>query len=288
LPPTPVLASPANGTTALPESVLVRWRPTDQTVQYHLQVSTDPSFAGSLLVNDSTIADTSRIVNELAGLLTYSWRVRSGNAAGFGSFASPFSFSTGFPRSPVLAAPPHQQPDIPVNPAFRWNPAATATSYRLQVSRGSDFASTVVDSSGLTDTTVIVGPLEYYRVYFWRVRATNGIGTSGWSSVNSFRTQQLVAVDRGDEIPTDYSLSQNYPNPFNPTTSIRFALPKNERVSLKVYDVLGREEATLVDEEMPAGTYTVTWNASQAASGVYFYRIEAGSFRMTRRMAVVR
>jgi uncharacterized lipoprotein YddW (UPF0748 family) len=288
-PPTaPLLASPANGATSLPESVLVRWRHTDQTAQYHLQVSTDPAFATSLLVNDSSITDTSRIVNGLAGLSTYAWRVRAGNAAGFGAFAIAYSFSTGFPPVPNLLAPPNQTPDVPVTPTFRWNAASAATSYRIQIAKGADFASIFADSSGLTDTTVAVGPLEYYRIYFWRVRATNGIGTSGWSSVNSFRTAQVVAVERDEALPKEYSLSQNYPNPFNPTTTIQFTVPQNGRVSVKVYDVLGREEATLVDEEMPAGAYRVTWNAATAASGVYFYRIVAGSFTATKRMVLVR
>jgi hypothetical protein len=158
----------------------------------------------------------------------------------------------------------------------------------MQLSKSTEFITTVVDSGGLTDTTFAVGSLEYFRPYFWRVRATNGIGTSGWSSVNSFRTEQFVAVEREDGVPKEYALSQNYPNPFNPTTTIQFALPKEGRVSVKVYDVLGREEATLVDEEMPPGSYRVIWNAASAASGVYFYRIVAGSFAATKRMVLVR
>jgi len=175
-----------------------------------------------------------------------------------------------------------------VNPALRWNTAPTATSYRVQVAKSLDFAAPVADSSGLTDTSAVVGPLEYYRIYFWRVRATNGIGTSGWSPANSFRTQQFVAVERGDGLPTEFSLSQNYPNPFNPTTQIRFTIPSAQRVTLTVYDVLGREAASLVDEVMNPGVYTITWNASSAASGVYFYRIVAGSYVQTKRMTLVR
>ncbi len=90
------------------------------------------------------------------------------------------------------------------------------------------------------------------------------------------------------EIPTVFSLSQNYPNPFNPVTSIEFGLPKDEMVSLKVYDMLGREVKTVVNEFKKAGTYQVGFDASALSSGVYFYRMQAGSFTDIKRMVVVK
>ncbi|MGQ9805769.1 MAG: T9SS type A sorting domain-containing protein [Chlorobiales bacterium] len=86
----------------------------------------------------------------------------------------------------------------------------------------------------------------------------------------------------------EYRLAQNYPNPFNPTTNISYVLPKAENVSLKIYDVLGREVATLVNEVKAAGAYTVPFNASNLASGVYFYRLQAGSFVQTKKMMLVK
>lgn len=103
-----------------------------------------------------------------------------------------------------------------------------------------------------------------------------------------------------DEIPTDigsnnlsgipitYSLSQNYPNPFNPVTKINFSIPKQGIVKLKVYDVLGKEVMTLVNEQRPAGNYSVEFNASNLSSGAYFYRIEAGEFIDVKRMIVIK
>ena len=95
-------------------------------------------------------------------------------------------------------------------------------------------------------------------------------------------------------IPTQFELKQNYPNPFNPSTKISYALPKEGIVSLKIYDVLGKEVATLVNENKLAGYYEVDFNASAFASGIYFYKIEAGSpgeagnFAETRRMILVK
>jgi hypothetical protein len=90
--------------------------------------------------------------------------------------------------------------------------------------------------------------------------------------------------------PTAYELEQNYPNPFNPTTKIRYTIPVGTRhaVSLRVYDVLGREVTTLVNEVKQPGVYAVQWNAGAVASGVYFYRLSAGGFVATKKMLVLK
>lgn len=90
------------------------------------------------------------------------------------------------------------------------------------------------------------------------------------------------------EVPKVFSLSQNYPNPFNPVTRIQFAVPKNEIVSIRVYDILGKEVATLVNEQKNAGTYEVDFNASLLSSGVYFYRMQAGYFADIKRLMVIK
>jgi hypothetical protein len=94
------------------------------------------------------------------------------------------------------------------------------------------------------------------------------------------------------ELPTSFSLQQNYPNPFNPSTAISFQLPASSFVTLKVFDVLGREVAGLVNEERPAGRYTVSWGVQALPSGVYFYRLEAKnstqSFVETRKMILLK
>jgi hypothetical protein len=86
----------------------------------------------------------------------------------------------------------------------------------------------------------------------------------------------------------DFALEQNYPNPFNPTTTITFSIPTAETVTLKIYNIAGQEVATLVNERKDAGRYQFSFNASQLASGMYFYRIKAGSFEATKRMALLK
>ncbi len=84
--------------------------------------------------------------------------------------------------------------------------------------------------------------------------------------------------------PASYELNQNYPNPFNPTTNFEFRVSGLGFVTLKVYDVLGREVAVLVNDARPPGVYTVRWDASGYASGVYMYRLQAGTFVKTKKM----
>ena len=91
-------------------------------------------------------------------------------------------------------------------------------------------------------------------------------------------------VNTTHQIPAEYSLEQNYPNPFNPTTNIRFRIVEGGFVTLKIYNVLGNEVATLINEEKPAGNYVVTFDAAQFPSGVYFYTIDAGNFTRTKKM----
>ncbi|MBT8401052.1 MAG: T9SS type A sorting domain-containing protein, partial [Rhodothermia bacterium] len=98
-----------------------------------------------------------------------------------------------------------------------------------------------------------------------------------------------VAVEPvGGEIPDGYALEQNYPNPFNPTTTIEFSMAETQRVQLSVFDMLGRRVATLVDGVQPAGSYRVTFDAAEFASGMYIYRIETANAVLTRSMTLLK
>jgi hypothetical protein len=87
-------------------------------------------------------------------------------------------------------------------------------------------------------------------------------------------------------VPKEFDLKQNYPNPFNPSTTIEYTIPENSRVTLKVYDIIGKEVATLVDKDQNSGSYIVVWNAESLSSGIYFYRITAGDYTDTKRMVL--
>ena len=94
--------------------------------------------------------------------------------------------------------------------------------------------------------------------------------------------------NEGQEIPGKYSLSQNYPNPFNPVTKIKFQMPKQGFAVLKIYDALGREIQTLINQSLSPGTYEVDWDGNNLAGGVYFYKLTSGAFTETRKMILVK
>jgi hypothetical protein len=119
--------------------------------------------------------------------------------------------------------------------------------------------------------------------------AANQNGPAAALGVYDIDLTPVTAVEEQNEIaPASFTLSQNYPNPFNPVTSMQFSVGSSQLVSLKVYDVLGKEVATLVNEKKPAGVYRVSFDATGLASGVYLVRMSAGEFTQTRRLLLVR
>ena len=110
------------------------------------------------------------------------------------------------------------------------------------------------------------------------------IGTDGVT----WRSSGTVDVENEEQIPTQYSLNQNYPNPFNPSTTVKFSIPNEEYVSLKIFNSLGEEVADLVNETKPTGNYSVSFDASQLSSGVYLYKINAGGFTEIKKMMLIK
>jgi hypothetical protein len=98
----------------------------------------------------------------------------------------------------------------------------------------------------------------------------------------------LSIEDQLPEIPTEFALFQNYPNPFNPTTTIRYDIPENSHVTIKIFDVMGREVAELVNDAHVAGAYSVNWDARGYASGLYYYQISAGDFVSVRKLILMK
>jgi hypothetical protein len=140
-----------------------------------------------------------------------------------------------------------------------------------------------VDCSGII-------PGEYYLRL-----VTTVTGEAGYSLANIVNDNTTLAKKNyqainftGSEIPITYSLEQNYPNPFNPATTIRYQLPKDGMVTLKVYDILGAEVATLVNEEKVAGKYEVNFDASSLACGVYIYRLSINDYINVKKMVLVK
>jgi len=107
-------------------------------------------------------------------------------------------------------------------------------------------------------------------------------------SDSTFTIMQTVSIETEKTLLTEYSLSQNYPNPFNPKTKISYTVPQTANVTLNVYDILGNEIAVLVNEQKSIGNYEVEFNAINLPNGIYFYRLQAGSFVETKKMILMK
>ena len=208
------------------------------------------------------------------------------------------------PHIPVIISPTVTSELVPIDPVLSWYSSETAISYHVQVSQNRALSNTIVDTV-LADTLLQLDTLEANTRYYWRVSAANENGTSDFSEIESFTTEDRpTSVGQGNEKPLTYELYQNYPNPFNPSTKIKFTIPNVRRsatsqnvrrsatssytTKIVIYDVLGSEIQTLVNENKAPGTYEVTFDGSGLPSGVYFYKISSGSFSSFRKMILMK
>ena len=198
---------------------------------------------------------------------------------------------------PVLQSPANQSTVATLTPEMIWRSPLENVEFRFQLSTDSLFSSILHEivttniKTQLPDTLLAEG-----QIYYWRVRTTINGETGPWSEVYNFNIL-LTDVKNEHQLPTEFALMQNYPNPFNPSTTIKYNIPSLGKglsaggglsVQLKVYDILGNEIATLVNEQQPAGVYEINFNSNKLASGVYLYKLQAGGFTETRKMILMR
>jgi len=195
------------------------------------------------------------------------------------------------PGSPILVEPPKEQTAVSLTPTFIWEAVSGAEYYDIFAYPDDEDNNPIIHSttSGTEfyDPTIEFDPTALYR---WKVRAGSTVyGWGNWSEVWSFTTtgSDNPYITR-NTIPKVFALYQNYPNPFNPVTYISFDLPKATFVRIIVYDLLGRESETIVNQYMGAGRYKADWDATNFASGFYFYTIEAGLFKDRKKMILLK
>ncbi len=169
-----------------------------------------------------------------------------------------------------------------------WSVNVTFPKYtvlRVQYKYGANWG--LASNTGSNDNESSVGTDHF-------INLTNDMATgkveNKWSVMGDMDLVDVTGVTERTDlgVPNRYDLSQNYPNPFNPTTNIQFAIPKSGLVTMKVYNLLGQEVATLVNEQKNAGTYQVDFNAANLTSGVYFYSITAGNYSVTKKMLLLK
>lgn len=150
------------------------------------------------------------------------------------------------------------------------------------------------DNSSYTEYSYVYATPSVGMTWGYYTDNMSGCSMTGGSAQSKrpnilFLINPIVGInENGNNIPVKYTLHHNYPNPFNPVTKINYDIPKNGFVSLRVYDMLGREIRTLVNEEKPAGSYSVDFNASEFSTGVYFYKLESKEFTDVKRMMLIK
>jgi hypothetical protein len=193
------------------------------------------------------------------------------------------------PSVPVLILPPKNAINQLQNVTLLWDSNAYVNSFRVQIAKDSTFFTTEFDTSVVnTPLQIRSNILELGMKYFWRVNATNILGTSEWSTVSNFTIRTTGIKQISSEIPSEYKLLNNYPNPFNPATKIRFQLPKTSFVEIKVYDITGRNIASLISRTAKAGIYESVFDASALPSGIYFVKMQAGEYTGIKKIVLVK
>jgi hypothetical protein len=283
-----VLNSPPDGAIITADSAVCVWNTgTPSVTGYWFEADDDPSFGSPVL--DSTLTGTSFTLDSLQHGDTLYWRVRAKNSFGWGEISAVRMFSVfqQTPTVPVLLDPPNGTVGVSTSPTLDWDESSGAESYSLQVSDTVDFSNLVVDESGVVPTEYMVADLDNNVTYYWRVSATNGLGTSDWSELWNFTTA-LTGVDEEDPVPVRFELEQNYPNPFNPQTEISFQIADAGFVTLEVFNLLGQSVATIVHGKLNPGRYSAVWDAAGQPSGIYFYKLSSDRFVATRKMVVLK
>jgi len=167
---------------------------------------------------------------------------------------------------------------------------AYGQAYKIQVSADlidwKDVYSTTTGDGG--KDSISFEPISARFVRMYGIQRGTAWGYSIWEfQIDTVQTTGIKETNTG-VIPKQFALHQNYPNPFNPVTTIQYEIPKANHVIFKVFDVLGCEVATLVNEQKPAGTYIIQFDGSNLASGVYFYRLQSGSYINTKKLVLLK
>lgn len=293
VPGIPVLTEPADGAIAVEEDVRLKWQYVDGAVLYNLIIASDINFSHIVYADSFGVRQPEEFAiaqNIELGQKTYYWKVCANNGGFYGGYSEVRSFTTTI-ETPVLVSPQANSVDVPRNTKFEWQSVIGAVSYHLQVSTSPFFASAaiVIDSTGITGTELAFNTLDADKSYWWRIygQTTEYEGPS--SSIFKFTTGQLVDVEDEDPtLPREYYLAQNGPNPFNPSTYIKYNLKAAGHVTMKVYDILGRELFTILDEYKNAGRHVLFFEMNDLATGIYIYSMRVNDYYSAKKMLVLK
>ncbi len=270
------------------DSIYFKFESIDPNTQFPV---IDP-LTGFLPVNDST--------GRGEGYVTYTIEPKAGLATGQNIFAmaniffdlnnpiaTPTIFNTLDGTAPISTVTSLSD-SSPTSFLVSWegNDDAGVMSYSVYVSEDGGPFQPWIGSTG--DTSAMFNGIVGKTYGFFSIAADSAGNIEVFKLTAEVSTAVIAGVDDMNTIPQEFRLDQNFPNPFNPTTIIRYEIPRASHVTLKLYNMIGQEIATLVDDVQEAGYKTVKWNAANVPSGVYFYRLQASGFTTTREMLIIK
>jgi hypothetical protein len=270
-------------------SVILQWGTRGIVKSYRLQIAADTTF-NNLIADNSNLLSTLFTINSVNNNSVYYWRVNNTNSAGTSNWSNIQSFGTASPFIKVLSPKGGEKIYLDSTYVIRWESNINDT-INIELMNKNTITSVI-------DDTIYSGT----KAILWKV-PSNLIPDSTYKVViSSISNSSLYAlsdttfticigitdVNSPNNIIRSYILNQNYPNPFNPSTTISWQLPVTSQVTIKVYDVLGREVSTLVDEIKQAGKYETEFNAIDLPSGVYFYRLQAGNYVSVKKLLLLK
>ncbi len=265
------------------------WFSDSSATEYQLQIlEEDKTIVLDTLVTDTTFSTK----NPLTFNKNYSWRVRRVVEEDRGDWNGYWYFSTniGIPERAQLISPSNNAiVDGSIENKLVWANSYGTTKFKLQFSDDPSFKSVILDSIFIAPDTsyLITTDLAVYGSYFWKVQASNDTGFSKWSDTFTFSVMGGLPIEE-ETTPSELTLKQNFPNPFNPTTIIQYSIRESTNVSLKVYNILGQNIATLVNGVKPAGNYSVVFDAATLTSGIYFYQLVTDNTVLSKRMILLK
>lgn len=282
----PALIYPVNAQVKLPLEVDLLWKKMPKAITYQLQVSESSNY-GELLVSEELTDTTYKLVG-LNLYKAYFWRVRSVNKGGPGNWSTSYSFRTKdlAPEAPVaLSYPEDNAINLPISFTFRWNSVPRALGYELVIATSSNFEESSIAQKydKVWDVSKLISSLEYNKTYYWRVRAWNEDGQAPWSPVRSFKT--LISSSVNDK--QDVTAANVYPNPVEKNKlNINFELNTPNYVTIKVFNLLGKEVLNLAPKFYGFGNNSVELITNDLKPGIYIYSIHAGNNTINGRFIV--
>ncbi|MEJ2614386.1 MAG: T9SS type A sorting domain-containing protein, partial [Ignavibacteriaceae bacterium] len=255
---------------------------------FHLQIATDSLF-NNLVIDNTGLKSTLLTINSLNNNAKYFWRLNSTNSAGISEWSNVFKFYTESPYIKIVY--PNGGENIFADSSYiiRWESNVNDT-LDIDLIKGMDLVSVIADSiTSKTNAITWHVPLsiQFDSSYKIRVTSLNHLNLFDESD-NSFSINGVAGIPELKNNVKEYKLYQNFPNPFNPSTVIRYTLAKDGFVKLKIYDLLGREIATLVQDWEKAGIHSVTFKPNKLSSGVYIYSLHTGNFFRSKKLILLR